>query len=76
MSATELINQVAALPPKERTLFEQLLRGLNNGNHAGTVAGQPPAAPDFLARAKAVWGEKPPGKPLSAIVSEARGGGS
>jgi hypothetical protein len=29
--------------------------------------------PDFLARAKAVWGEKPPGKPLSQLVAEARG---
>src|SRR5437868_9224103 len=32
--------------------------------------------PDFLARAKAIWGEHPLGKPLSALVSEARGGGS
>ncbi|MDB6021957.1 MAG: hypothetical protein JWQ04_1814 [Pedosphaera sp.] len=29
--------------------------------------------PDFLARAKAIWGEQPPGKPLSVVVSEARG---
>ena len=32
------------------------------------------AQPDFLARAKAIWGEQPPGKALSAVVSEARGG--
>ena len=32
--------------------------------------------PDFLARAKAIWGEQPPGKLLSVVVSEARGGGS
>lgn len=31
--------------------------------------------PDFLNRAKAVWGENPPGKSLSEIVAEARGGG-
>jgi antitoxin (DNA-binding transcriptional repressor) of toxin-antitoxin stability system len=31
--------------------------------------------PDFLNRAKAVWGENPPGKPLGEIVAEARGGG-
>lgn len=30
--------------------------------------------PDFLGRAKAIWGESPSGKPLSAILSEARGG--
>lgn len=29
--------------------------------------------PDFLARAKSVWGEKPQGRPLSEIVSESRG---
>jgi len=39
----------------------------------------PPGAasqPDFLARAKAVWGEQPAGKPLSAVVAAARGGES
>jgi antitoxin (DNA-binding transcriptional repressor) of toxin-antitoxin stability system len=30
--------------------------------------------PDFLARAKAIWGDSPPGKPLSALVSEGREG--
>ena len=29
--------------------------------------------PDFLGRAKAVWGENPPGKSLSEIVADARG---
>jgi hypothetical protein len=28
--------------------------------------------PDFLARAKAIWGETPAGEPLSALVSQAR----
>ena len=32
--------------------------------------------PDFLARAKAVWGDQPPGQPLSALVNDARGGES
>ena len=36
----------------------------------------PARQPDFLARAKEVWGEQPPGKPLSQLVSEARGGDS
>ena len=31
--------------------------------------------PDFVTRAKAIWGENPPGKSLSAIISDARGGG-
>ncbi len=34
----------------------------------------PASQPDFLARAKAIWGERPAGKPLSAVVAEARGG--
>lgn len=36
-------------------------------------AGPPsPAQPDFLARAKAIWGDLPSGKPLSAIIADAR----
>lgn len=34
------------------------------------------AQPDFLSRAKAIWGEHPAGKPLSVVVAEARGGES
>ncbi len=33
----------------------------------------PVSEPDFLSRAKKIWGEAPDGKPLSALVSEARG---
>ena len=29
--------------------------------------------PDFLARAKRIWGENPPGAPLSEIVAAGRG---
>lgn len=29
--------------------------------------------PDFVGRAKAIWGETPVGEPLSSLVSEARG---
>jgi antitoxin (DNA-binding transcriptional repressor) of toxin-antitoxin stability system len=29
--------------------------------------------PDFVGRAKAIWGERPPGKLLSELVSEGRG---
>jgi len=34
---------------------------------AGSVA-----EPDFLARAKAIWGESPAGEPLSVVVSQTR----
>jgi antitoxin (DNA-binding transcriptional repressor) of toxin-antitoxin stability system len=46
-------------------------------DHNKVVATLVPAdvpQPDFLSRAKAIWGENPPGKSLSAIVSDARGG--
>jgi antitoxin (DNA-binding transcriptional repressor) of toxin-antitoxin stability system len=36
----------------------------------------PARQPDFLSRAKSIWGEQPPGKPLSALVAEGRGGAS
>lgn len=46
-------------------------------DHDKVVAKLVPAGaspPDFVGRAKAIWGENPPGKSLSAIVAEARGG--
>jgi len=46
-------------------------------DHDKVVAKLVPAEaspPDFVGRAKAIWGENPPGKSLSAIVAEARGG--
>lgn len=34
----------------------------------------PATQPDFLSRARTIWGEQPPGKPLSELVSEGREG--
>ena len=34
----------------------------------------PAMRPDFLSRAKSIWGEQPAGKPLSELVAEGRGG--
>ena len=46
-------------------------------NHGAVAASLVPSAkpvePDFLARAKRIWGERPPGAPLSEIVSASRG---
>jgi antitoxin (DNA-binding transcriptional repressor) of toxin-antitoxin stability system len=41
---------------------------------AKVVPASPASRPDFLARAKAIWGEQPPGMPLSELVLEAHGG--
>jgi antitoxin (DNA-binding transcriptional repressor) of toxin-antitoxin stability system len=45
-------------------------------DHDKVVAKIIPAAgsqPDFVERAKTIWGEKPPGEPLSAVVAGGRG---
>jgi antitoxin (DNA-binding transcriptional repressor) of toxin-antitoxin stability system len=34
---------------------------------------RPVATPDFVGRARAVWGDAPPGDLLSKVVSDARG---
>ena len=71
MSATELIRQVAALPPQERTLFEQLLREMENG------AGTPRQAdrikwPDFGQRLHDIYGGKV-APDSQNIIGEGRG---
>ena len=72
MSATELIKQVAALPRQERTLFEQLLREMENG------AGAPGQAhrakwPDFGQRLHDIYGDKV-APDSQSIIDEGRGG--
>ena len=62
---TEILRWVAAGEEVQVTQQDQVV--------AKVVRAKPVATPDFLGRAKAVWGEAPAGKPLSATVSEARG---
>jgi hypothetical protein len=57
MSATELIKQVAALPQRERTLFEQLFHAMKNGSHAPGPASQS-NWPDFGERLHDIYGDK------------------
>ncbi len=57
MSATELIKQVASLPPQERTLFEQLFHAMENGTRTSDLANQP-KWPDFGERLRRIYGEK------------------
>jgi antitoxin (DNA-binding transcriptional repressor) of toxin-antitoxin stability system len=64
----EILRWVAAGEEVQVTQQDQVV--------ARVVPPKPAATPDFLARAKAVWGATPPGKTLSAVVSEARGGES
>ncbi len=57
MSATELIRQVAALPPHERALFERLFRTMDDG---GNTPGQTDGVkwPDFGQRLHDMYGDK------------------
>ena len=57
MSATELIKQVAALPPKERALFEQLLQNMQNGAQS-PESGRQSEWPDFSERLRRIYGDK------------------
>jgi hypothetical protein len=71
MSATDLIKQVAMLPPQERTLFERLLREMEN------AAGTPGPAnrskwPDFGQRLHDIYGDKV-APDSQSIIDEGRG---
>ncbi len=71
MSATELIKQVASLPPQERTRFEQLLHAMENGTHTPDPASQP-RWPDFGDRLRRIYGERvAPDSP--SIIHDGRG---
>ena len=63
---SEILRWVAAGEEVEVTEQNQLV--------ARVVPAKPAMTPDFLGRVKAVWGDAPPGRPLSALVSEGRGG--
>ena len=71
MSATELIKQVAALPPEERALFEQLFQAMDKG--ASTlVSPSEPQWPDFADRLHDIYGDKVTPDSQS-VISEGRG---
>jgi hypothetical protein len=57
MSATELIKQAAALPQRERTLFEQLFHAMNNARPAPGPASDS-NWPDFGERLRGIYGDK------------------
>ncbi len=65
---TEILGWVAAGEEVEVTQQEKVVAKVVPATR------QVVSQPDFVARAKAIWGEQPPGKPLSVVVAEARGG--
>ena len=64
----EIEEAIVRLPSPQ---VEELAVWLERWQMKATATNVP--EPDFLARAKAVWGDQPDGKPLSELVSEARG---
>jgi len=64
----EIEEAIAHLPAPQ---VEKLAAWLEQRRPRPAVTALPPE-PDFLARAKAIWGDAPAGQPLSALVSEAR----
>jgi hypothetical protein len=72
MSAKELIQQVAALPQRERTLFEQLFRTMKNGNPPPGPASHA-NWPEFGERLRGIYGDKI-APDSQNIIDEGRGG--
>jgi len=71
MSATELIRQVAALPPQEKARFLKLIRDLENGAVSSAPAnGQ--HWRDFAQRLHSIYGDKV--APDSQIIIDEGGG--
>lgn len=75
MSAIEMV--IEKVKQLDELRARQLLTWLQKQERA-SVPARPAAGtiaqPDFLSRAKAIWGEHPTGKPLGEVVREARGG--
>lgn len=67
----EILRWVAAGEEVQITDDDRVIARVIPGNgNGGAGAG----SPDFLSRARAIWGDEPQGKPLSQIVAEQRGG--
>ncbi len=57
MSVTELIKQVAALPQREKALFEELFISMKNSTQPPPLAAKS-TRPDFGARLRSIYGDK------------------
>ena len=71
MSATELIRQVAALPPQEKARFLELVHGLEIGSPPPTPANGE-RWPDFTQRLRDIYGSKI-APDSQSIIDEGRG---
>jgi hypothetical protein len=71
MSATELIKQVVALPPRERALFGQLFHAMENGTPTPGLPGQSDW-PDFGERLHRIYRVKV-APDSQSIIDDGRG---
>lgn len=71
MSATELIKQVAALPPREKMLFEQLFHKMESDAGAPKLPSEP-RWPDFGERLRGIYGDKV-APDSQRVIDEGRG---
>jgi hypothetical protein len=65
----EIEQAIDRLPTGE---LDQLAAWLEGRRVRRAVAPVPPREPDFLGRAREIWGEKPAGEKLSQLVSRNR----
>jgi hypothetical protein len=66
VSAQEIIEEIKHLPAAERAQVTKFVVESNHSKAENRIA--PTKQPDFLARAKKIWGDKPAGKPLSELA--------
>ena len=71
MSATELIKQVAALPPQEWDLFEHLFQTMDKGARTPDSTSQP-RWPEFGERLRGIYGQKV-APDSQSVINEGRG---
>ena len=66
----EIEEAIIRLPEREVDQLAAWLEGRKV--RKGAVAAAPSCEPDFLARARRIWGEQPAGETLSELVSRSR----
>ena len=72
MSATDILNQLKTLPPKEQAAFERLFRQWQSVPPAAKPSVQARAWPDFLTRLHNIYGNKTTSDSQS-LIGELRG---
>ncbi len=70
MSTLAEIEQAITRLPESQV--QQLTAWLQKRNHPQASSPRPTHEPDFVQRARHIWGDRPPGETLSALLSRSR----